>query len=201
MRRAKVFLVAVMTISLAGCVLSGKPKAVAAAPAPPQPAALAPPAEPLSIPQTQVDLPAPQPVKPAALVTELPEQASQPEPAKPPEPVKPPPRNSSTTAPPKTTPDPQPAADPIEPARPPIREIVPPDEQKVLLERAHKNQAETQTLLAGVKPHTNNQERAVAEINQFLKQSEQAESTGDMRLADQLAERAYILAKELQSGK
>ena len=36
MRRAKVVLVAAMAISLAGCVLSGKPKTVAAAPAPPQ---------------------------------------------------------------------------------------------------------------------------------------------------------------------
>jgi len=48
---------------------------------------------------------------------------------------------------------------------------------------------------------TANERRMVRDINQFLNQSDQAEASGDMRSADQNAERSYILAKELQSGK
>ena len=55
--------------------------------------------------------------------------------------------------------------------------------------------------MKGVKPKTENQKRTKAEIDQFIKQSEDAETAGDMRKADQLAERAFVLAKELQSGK
>ena len=41
----------------------------------------------------------------------------------------------------------------------------------------------------------------VASIRSFVALSEQAEKYNDMRQADALAERAQILAKELQSGK
>ena len=71
MTRATVVLVAALAIPLAGCAWSGKPKA-AVIPAPPQPAAPAPAPEPLSIPQTRVDLPPPQPLDPAAVVTAAP---------------------------------------------------------------------------------------------------------------------------------
>jgi hypothetical protein len=197
MRRAKAVLVAVMTIPLAGCLLNGKPKTVAAAPAPPRPAAPTPPPEPLSIPQTNVELPPPQPVKPEALVTEPQVESAQPAHEKPsPAPAKPRP----PAAAPKPAEPQAPEAEP-EPARAPIQEILPADVLKQLRDSAHKYQADTRTLLAGVKPRTNNQRRAAAEIEQFLKQSEEAENAGDMRLADQLAERAHILAKELQSGK
>jgi len=199
MRRAKVVLLAVMTIPLAGCLLSGKPKTVAAAPAPPKPAAPTPPPEPLSIPQTNVYLPPPQPpVDPDALVP-----ARQVELATPaqPKPAAATPRNHANTPPSTKTPDPPQVAEPEQPARPPIQEILPADVQKQLRDSAHDHQMKTRALLAGAKPHTNNQRRAVAEIEQFLKQSEQAENNGDMRLADQLSERAYILAKELQGGK
>jgi hypothetical protein len=198
MRRAQVVLVAVMTIPLAGCLLSGKPKTVAATPAPPQPSAPASPPEPLSIPQTRVDLPDPQPVDPKALEPAQPVEAPAPAQVKPAAPATRGPNHPMNL--PKT-PDPLPSAEPEQPARAPIQEIVAPDEQKVLRDRAHSHRADTQHLLAGAKPQTNNQKRAATEINQFLKQSEQAENKGDMRLADQLAERAYILAKELQSGK
>ena len=43
--------------------------------------------------------------------------------------------------------------------------------------------------------------KAKEAIEQFLKQSTDAEAAGDVRLADQLAERAYVLAKDLQNGK
>ena len=41
----------------------------------------------------------------------------------------------------------------------------------------------------------------VIRINQFVKSSGDAEKNGDLRSADDLASRAHILAKELQSGK
>jgi hypothetical protein len=199
MRRAKVVLVAAIAIPLAGCVLTGKPKTVAAAPPPPHPAKPAQPPEPLSIPQTQVELPAPQEVKPEALNTALPEEPAPQAQTKPP--AAPPPRAPRTASQPKPA-ETQPAAEqpPPEP-RPPIHETMPDVERNRLREEAEGHQAETRRLLAEAKPRTANQKRAKAEIEQFLKQSQDAETADDMRLADQLAERAHILAKELQSGK
>jgi hypothetical protein len=200
MTRVQVVLVAVITIPLAGCVLSGKPKTVAATPAPPQRAAPAPPPEPLSIPQTQVVLPAPQPVDLKALETTTP--PVEPAPPAPVRPAAPPPRPRNPPANLPRTPDPPPpAAEPEQPPRPPIQEMLSPDAQKQLRDSAHDHRDGARHLLAGAKIRTANQKRAKTEIDQFLKQSEDAENTGDMRLADQLAERAHILAKELQSGK
>lgn len=204
MTRAKIVLVALMTIPLAGCLLSGKPKTASATPAPPQPVAPAPPVEPLSIPQTQVELPAFQEVKSDALVTD-PKVESAPPAPKPVTQAPPKKSNAPSTSKPVDAappPDPAPAPEPEAlPIRPPIQEILPADAQKQLQASAHKHQADTLALLSAAKPHTANQKRAKAEIDQFLKQSQQAETAGDMRTADQLAERAYVLAKELQSGK
>jgi hypothetical protein len=204
MRRAKIVLVAILTIALAGCVLSGKPKTVAAPPAVPQPVAATKPPEPLSIPQTDVKLPAPQPVVRDALNTTTPEEPPPPAPAKPPASTTPRAPSRPGGAPlPKTPPELPPAAapEPEQPPRAPIQEILSPDEQKSYKDRAHKFQTDTHSLLSGAKLHTTNQKRQEQEINNFLKQSEQAESSGDLRLALQLAERAYTLAKELQGGK
>jgi len=199
MRRAKILLVAVMTIPLAGCLLSGKPKTVAVPPAAPPTAAPAPPPEPLSIPQTHVDLPAPQPVVDAALVTESAREPAPPVPAKP---AAPPPRAQTPPRNLPKTPDTLPATiEPEQPARAPIQEILSADEQKDYKDRAHKFQADTRSVLSGARLGTSNRKRQAQEIANFLKQSEQAENTGDLRLALQLAERAYTLAKELQSGK
>jgi len=204
MTRAQVLLVAVLAIPLAGCVLGGKPKTVAAAPAPPRPAVPPLPPEPLSIPQTQVELPAPQTLNPDALIT-APQEETRPQaqtkPATPttraPHPPAPQPRATDTQSP-----VPEPAAEqPTEPARAPIHEIMPDAERNRLRDEAHGHQEETRKLLREAKPKTANQKRAKDEIDQFLKQSQDAENAGDMRLADQLAERAHILAKELESGK
>jgi hypothetical protein len=182
-----------MACSLAGCVVSRKPKTVAAAPAPPQPAAPAPVPQPLSIPQTRVNLPAPQPVDPAALATAPPVEPSPPVQAKP------------APAPARRTPAPQLKADPPqpEPSRPPIREILPADVQRQLQASAQRHKAEIRTLLAQAQRRrlTDEERSTAAHINQFVKLSDDAEKSGDMRSADELAERAHILAKELQSGQ
>ena len=41
----------------------------------------------------------------------------------------------------------------------------------------------------------------MGDISQLVQQSDQAERNGDMRTADQFAERALILARELNAGK
>jgi hypothetical protein len=202
MTRAQVLLVAVLAIPLAGCVLGDKPKTVAAASAPPKPAVPPAPPEPLSIPQTQVELPAPQTLDPGALTTtpqeEPPPQAQTKPATQTPRPRAPAPPRATDTQPPV----PEPAAEqPTEPARAPIHEIMPDAEKNRLRDEAHGHQEETRKLLREAKPKTANQKRAKDEINLFLKQSEEAENAGDMRMAESLAERAHILAKELESGK
>ena len=204
MTRAQVLLVVAITIPLAGCVLGGRPKAVAAAPALPKPAAPVQPPEPLSIPQTQVELPAPQTFNPDALNTTPQEEPPPQAQTKPAAPANKPPRPPapSSNKPAETQPAPEPAAEqPAETARPAIHEIMPDAERNRLRDEAHAHKEDTLKLLREAKPKTANQKRAKDEINQFLKQSQDAENAGDMRMADQLAERAHILAKELESGK
>jgi len=189
-----------MTISLAGCVLSGQPKTVATGPPPPQTVAPAPPPEPLSIPQTHVDLPPPQPVNPDAVPP--PAQPVEPTPSAPAKPPVQTPHVPHSATPQPKPPDPQPAtAEPDPPLRPQIHEDLPADAKTQLLESARKHRADTTALMAGARPHTANQKRTKEAIEQFLKQSTDAEAAGDVRLADQLAERAYVLAKDLQNGK
>jgi hypothetical protein len=202
MRRAagtypKIVVVAILTIPLAGCLLNGKPTTAVAPPAAaPKPAAPAPAPEPLSIPQTDIQLPAPQPVPQEALNTAAPELAAAPAPAKP---AAPPPRTATPRAAATTKPaDTQPAVEPETPPRAPIQEILSPDEQRAYREKARKYQSDTRAVLSKARNLSPNQKSLEQEIDNFLKQSE---STGDLRLAVQLAERAYTLAKELQSGK
>jgi hypothetical protein len=197
MKRLKVILVAAMAIPLAGCLLIGKPKALPAPPAPPQPAAPATPQE-LSIPQTQVYLPPRQVPKNEAFNT-----AQAPEPAPEVEPKPAPPQPHTPRAAPPQAPKPVVETPPSEPPRPPIQEILPPDEEKRLQHSAEGHRADTLALLAVARRRhlTARENQKVEDINQFLKQSEQAETGKDMRSADQLAERAHILAKELQGGR
>src|SRR5215813_444319 len=72
MRRVEALLAVAAALALAGCALRAKPTVTAAAspPKPVIPAAPPPAPAPLSIPQTNVQLPPPQPVNPDALVTE-----------------------------------------------------------------------------------------------------------------------------------
>jgi len=194
MRRVEVILVAAMAFSLAGCVFSRKPKTVAAVPAAPQAAAPAPAPQPLSIPQTRVNLPAPQPVDPAALATAPPPE--------PPPPVQAKPAPTPVRRAPVTLPKADPAPPEPSPPRQPIQEILPAEEQKRFQARAQGHKVEIRTLLGQAQRRrlTAEERSTVAHINQFVKLSDDAEKSGDMRSADELAERAYILAKELQSG-
>jgi hypothetical protein len=206
MRNAKVVLVGVMSISLAGCVLNGRQKG-AATPTPPQPTAPATPPEPLSIPQTTVELPPPQTPDPEAFNTVQPAEPSTPAQNKPPaaKPRTNPGAGGNVPSAPATlpkAPETQAAPEPPpEPVRPPLQELLPDEEKNRLKDLVHLNQAEAQKVIAAVTPKNSNQRRTKAEVQQFLKQSQQAEGDGNWRLASQFAERANLLAKELQSGK
>jgi hypothetical protein len=214
MKRSEAIVAAALAISLAGCVVRGTPKTAATPPAP-QPAAPVapapePPPEPLSIPQTQVELPPAQPLSAEAMATLQP-----PEPATGPvtSPTRTTRRNPATTNPPAqprteppapVTPPPAAAAPaPAAEAHPPIQEIVPAGEQKRLLDSAEGRKREIQQSLNSMaRKHLNrHQQTTVSRIRAFIKDSDDAQNRGDMRQADALAERAQMLLRELQNGQ
>jgi len=204
MGRVEAIIGVALAISMAGCAVM-KPKTpaiVAAPPLPATPSNLKP--EPLSIPQTQVELPPFQPVNPDALTTVQPPEPAAPavEPAAAPKPPR-----RTTGAPPKpkpeVTPPPAQPAPPVEPERPPIQEIVSADERKHEQESGDGHKREIRQLLAQAKAHrlTSEQNKMVKRIQAFVAQSDEAEKRGDMREADALAERGLVLARELAGGK
>ena len=153
MTRVETILVFALAIPLAGCVTGGKPPVVQAA-APPTP-------QPLSVPQTQAQLPPEQPLNPDALAT-------------PQTPAQEPPRRPAQTAwrePTVATPAPPPAAPPT---RAPIQDIVPAIEQKRLQEEADSRKREARRLLEQAKTHgLNSREKSAAQrIESFVQQSD-----------------------------
>jgi len=80
---------------------------------------------------------------------------------------------------------------------------MPPDELKRLGASVQRHKADIISLKAQAQGHslTANQKSILTKIDQFVAQCDQAENSGDMRSADEFAEKANILAKELQSGK
>jgi hypothetical protein len=199
MRRVEAILAVALALLMAGCVLSGKPKTVAAVPPQPQPAAqpkATPPPEALSIPQTQVQLPPPQPVNQEALAVSTPPEPVEATPA--PKPVR---RTAVGSPPPK--PEVAPVAPPAEPERAPIQEIVPPDEKRRYQESADASKREIYQWLEKARAHhlTTEQKKMEKRVQAFVTQSDDAEKRGDMRQADAMAERGLVLAKELGGGK
>jgi heme-binding NEAT domain protein len=134
-----------------------------------------------------------------ALNTALPEEPP------PPVPRKPAAAQTKPRLPAAPKPSEPPAPDPeTAPQRPPIQEIVPADEEKRLEASVQKHKADIISLKAQAQQGhrlTANQKSMLVKIDQFVAQCDQAKSTGDMRSADEFAEKANILAKELQSGK
>jgi hypothetical protein len=207
MRSAQTILILTPALFLAGCLLRGKPQRVVATPPPPAPVAKtepAPPPQPLSVPQTTAELPPPQPVSPEAVAAaELPGGNATPSPA----PARSGGARHVTTGPPpipalKTepaAPATPPAAPPAEASKP-IQEIVPVEEQKRLQEAADARKRETRQALEQISGRRLSHQDAVTKrtIESYLRLSDQAEAKGDMRQASEIAERAWVLAKELQ---
>lgn len=189
-------------LCLSGCVLRSKPQTVRAAPPAPQPAAVetaaAKPEPTLSIPQTQVELPPPQPLNPEALEVSPPVEPTVNAPATMRRPAGPPP----ITVPKPVEAAAQPAAPP-EAERAPVREIVPAEDLKRLQESADARKREVRQMLAQTRARrVNGREQGVIDtVESFLKLSDQAETRGDMRQASALAERAWVLAKDLRGGR
>jgi hypothetical protein len=196
MKPVGAILAAALVVFLAGCTAHAKNPLPVAAPAVPTP-----PPQPLSIPQTSVDLPRQQPLDPGALTTATPPPAAPPQAAPQPAVKTPqaPPRRSNAAPPkPETT-----APAPVEAARPHIQEIIPPDEQIRLRHDAQEyrrlaTQLANEAQRRGLTP---TQQSLVTQINQIVKSSSEAEKKGELRSANDLAGRALTLAKELQSGK
>jgi hypothetical protein len=205
--KAKALLSVLAVILLAGCSLRGKPAKSVVPPVAPKPViapAPTPPPPALSIPQTRVELPKPQLVDPAALATD----PTPPEPPEaPPAAVPARPRRANPAA---AQPARQPASQPVTPAAAPpaetretFQEIVSPAELKRLQDRALARRREANQILdqLGRRQLTGAEQNVAATIRNFLALSEEADKHNDQRQADALAERAQILAKELQSGK
>jgi hypothetical protein len=214
------WLTAILALNLAGCVLRGKQQAkLPSVPPPPQPAARvqntsAARPEPLSIPQTQAQLPPFQPVDPQALATvQTPAQPVETQPPKrPPRPTvghvpapavtRPEPPAPAATAATQaiTTPPPAPAESEV--VRGQVQEILPPEELKHLQDSVAARKQEVRRVLdsASARKPNAQQAAAISRIQSFLQQSEDAEKRNDWRQADALGERAQILAREFQGG-
>ena len=213
MRTLRTILVVLLAAMLAGCLVRAKQQTAKNIPPAPQPAVkpepAAVPAAPLSIPQTQVELPPPQPVNPEALAAAQPPDETPEPPSAPPRtpggmrrPAGPPPISAPKTEPAATTPPAVPPTPPAEPS-PRIQEIVPPTEQRRLQDLADAHKRETRQLLdQAAARRLNRRETGIKKtIESYLKLSDQAETQGDMRQASDLAERALTLAKDLESGR
>jgi hypothetical protein len=200
MKRVEAILAACMAISLTGCVLRGKTPAANAVP-PPKPAAVAapapaPPPQPLSVPQTSVQLPPAQPLTPEAIASTQPPE----EPPAPPAVPRSTPRRSPPTRAETTPQGPAAPIVPPEPERPPIQEALPAAEMKRLQDEADAAKREIVHRIEQVQLHrlTRQQSSLVSRIRSFVKQSDDAEKRGDMRQASELAQRALVLARDLQ---
>jgi len=188
-----------LAISLAGCSLRGAPKTAKATPPPPKPSVAPPPAppQPLSIPQTRVELPRFQPVDPEALIL-APPPPEPPAPVNPPKPARRPVESTAASAAkPEVTPP------PAEAERPAIQEIIPASEQNRLRDSMERRKAEANQILSQAhnRHQTKLQQSVVKTIQSFLDLAEEASKRGDLRAADAMAERAQILARELQSAR
>jgi hypothetical protein len=200
MKHNEAILVGCLAISLAGCALRGAPKTAKAIPPAPKPVAAQPPAppEPLSIPQTNVTLPAPQPLDREALITEPPPPDPVPEPVAP--------QRQRRTTPAASNPPPKPEAGPApaEPeARPAIQEIIPAPEQLRLHESLVRRRAEINQILnqTNSRRQTKLQQGVVHMITDLVNVAAEAENHGDLKQADANLERAQVLAKELQGAR
>jgi len=201
MHRAHVLLIPVIAIAMSGCMLKKTPVAKAATPAPklPSNSTPAPPPEPLSAPQTVVQLPPPQPVSAEAAVTvQLPEET--PVPVPPTRPNRTPRQSQANSAPPKPEPAaPPPVATPPPAVEPALQEVLPATELKRLQDEANSRKNEALRLVEQARRRrlTRQQNGIVDRIQSFIKQADDAANRGDMRQASELAERAVVLARGL----
>jgi len=191
--------VILLILPLAACNLGMSKQATP--PPPAAPAAVQPPVpDPqLSVPQTAVVLPSPQPVNPDAIPAAVP-VAEVPAPGK----TEAPPvvhttrRGAATQPKSDTDTEAEPPAAPVVQEQAPIQPILSGDEQKKLQDNIEGRKHEIEERLARAGHHLSAHNRVLVErISSFLTQCTQAERRGEYSQADALSERALILAKEL----
>jgi len=208
MSRSPLILVTAILLAATACQFSGKAQAVKTPPAPVAvPAASAKPApappEPLSTPQTDVQLPPPQPVSPEALATIQPTPEPAPEPPVPP-PAKPV-RKQTAAKPEPAAPAQEPPAAAVPPAEEPIRlqTVLTDDQRRRIAADLDSRKAQITTFLRQVNPRrsSTHQKNMAENVRSLLKVAEDAAKRGDMTSADSLSERALILARELANER
>ena len=159
---------------------------------------------PISVPQTQVTLPRPQPVQDEALTVVKPDAPPAPQPsqtAKPPRAAlpKPEPRQQPATAP--TVP----AGAQPPPALPPrrIRPVQSAAERQTLTAQIAASQRQVQDNLAKAKSRrlSDAEKSAVERIQAFLEQTDSALKEQDLQQAAALSNRALLLSQDLNSEK
>ena len=202
-------LVGVLALMLAGCEMRlGRAKT----PATPQPTAakIEHPApepqssEPLSIPQTQVELPRPQAIDPQALATPPiytpAETAAQHQARRPPKRPAVAQPNAPLSKPEQADPPPpeQPPAQVAEAPRPKIEPILPAEERRQLQEDIASRLREVDQLIGEItrRRSTESQRSSLARIRSFANLSHQALERGETQQASALADRALLLAQE-----
>jgi hypothetical protein len=207
MSLASKILVGILALALSACDMK---LTHAKTPPPPQPTAAtaeSPPeqaaSEPLSIPQTQVRLPRPQPIDPEALAmppVSTPTEPSAPRPSrhatKRPSPS-PPAAAQAKPEPPVETAEAPPVA--TEPARPRIEPVLPAEQRRQLTEAISSRLHEVDQILnrIPVQKLSDAQKDSVERIRRFANLSHEALEKGDMQQAGALADRALVLAQGL----
>jgi hypothetical protein len=202
-------LLAAGCIGTVGCAAKAARTAPVATPAAPQPRLAANTSaadEPISIAQTNVVLPKPQPIQPEALSAPPPEAPRAPEPlnqtAKPRVPAapKPEPRQQAGAQAVQgpAPPPPNPAA-----SRPRIRPVESAADQHRMLTEIGARQQQVRDILAKAKMRNlSDAEKSAAErIQAFLDQTEAALNDKDLQQAEALSNRALLLCPELNPGK
>ncbi len=194
-----------LMVALVGCTMHAN-RQVSLPPAPNIAAVKQAPDPPLSIPQTSAALPSPQLIDPAAIPQEHPPQEppaveKAEAPAAPIAPKTNGPRTkqtdtTGTQVPPDTEEPAAPAPVPSEQA--PFQPIMPLAQQNQLKNSILSRKREIASLLLKASDHPGNDQTLVDHIKSFLKLADEAEQRGDFTQADNLSERALILAQELK---
>jgi hypothetical protein len=196
--RISLGIVAAVALSLAGC--AARAKNASATPAALKPAAPVAPPPPvaLSTPQTNIQLPKPQPIDDAAWETvppATPDTAAKP-------PAAPPPR--TIMRPPRTEPAPTPPVATAETVRPQFQEVISESDKKKLQDSVANRRREVDRILEQVQKRqrlTQPQKNTLGEIRGLMKLCDDYEKRNEWPQADTMAERAQILAKQLVNGK
>ena len=208
MRPAFKATIALLTLLFSACELKVKqaktppaPQATVAKAEPPPVSPVS--TEPLSIPQTQVRLPQPQPIDPDAVVP----------PPPPPEPVQP--RQKKRRTPPGAGAPPSTAAKPdtteTAEATPPTVEtqphrlepVIPEDQRRQQIEEITARLSKADATLKGIlaQPLTDGRKRAAGQIRSLADQAYKARDQGDIQKATGLVDRIQLLLQDLARGK